>query len=86
VNNEPQRIQPDTWIPLAKAAEYAFLSLETVRRAARRGRLRCIKVNGGRVWRTRREWVDAWLTHTTREKRYDERTHNAAEDSDDTGG
>ena len=37
------------------------LSGATIRRAAKRGALKAIKVNGDRVWRFRRDWVDEWL-------------------------
>jgi len=55
------------WISLADAAEHAGVCVETVRRAARDGRLRCVKVNGARVWRTTRQWVDLWLVQATKE-------------------
>jgi excisionase family DNA binding protein len=51
----------ERWLTVAQAADYASLSSITVMRAARRQRLRGIKVNGARVWRFRREWVDQWL-------------------------
>ena len=54
------------WISTNEAAKYVGLSVETVRRATRAGRLRGVKVNGGRMWRTRHEWVDAWLTQHTK--------------------
>ena len=38
------------------------LSGATIRRAAKRGDLKAIKVNGGRIWRFRRDWMDEWLT------------------------
>jgi excisionase family DNA binding protein len=50
-----------SWISARTAATYAALSPETVRRAARAGRLTVVKVNGGPRWRTRYEWVDEWL-------------------------
>jgi excisionase family DNA binding protein len=37
------------------------LSGATIRRAAKRGDLKGIKVNGGRVWRFHRDAVDQWL-------------------------
>jgi excisionase family DNA binding protein len=37
------------------------LSGATIRRAAKRGDLRAIKVSRGRIWRFRADWVDHWL-------------------------
>jgi excisionase family DNA binding protein len=49
------------WISLKDVATRASLSVATVRRAARTGRLRGIKVNNNRLWRFRPEWVDEWM-------------------------
>lgn len=49
------------WMSVKEAADHAAVSVETVRRAARAGRLKGLKVNAARIWRTRREWVDEWL-------------------------
>jgi excisionase family DNA binding protein len=49
------------WLSAFDAASYAGLSVITITRAARRGRLRAVKVNAARVWRFRREWIDQWL-------------------------
>ena len=38
-----------------------MLSIPTVYRAMRAGRLRAVKVNGGRIWRTSPAWVAEWL-------------------------
>jgi excisionase family DNA binding protein len=52
---------PSRWMTLAQAAAYTQLSLPTLRRAIRAGRLQAAKVNGGRVYRVRLEAVEAYL-------------------------
>ena len=49
------------WITARQAATYTATSLPTIYRAARHGRLRGVKVNHGRVWRFREEWLDDWM-------------------------
>jgi excisionase family DNA binding protein len=49
------------WRTLAEAAEHARSSEATLRREAKRGRLRGYKIGGRRVWRFKAEDVDAWL-------------------------
>jgi excisionase family DNA binding protein len=49
------------WISVSEAGAYAHLSGATIRRALAAARMRGVKVNGSRVWRTTREWVDEWL-------------------------
>jgi excisionase family DNA binding protein len=51
----------DSWITLEQAASRARLHVATLRRAIAAKRLRAIRVNGGRVFRLRASWVDAWL-------------------------
>jgi excisionase family DNA binding protein len=50
------------WISLAEAARYTGLSIVTMRRAVRQGRVRAVRVNGARVWRTTRGWCDEYLS------------------------
>jgi excisionase family DNA binding protein len=50
---------PSPWLTLPEAAEYLRCSSATLRRAAHRGDLRVALV-GQRVWRFRREWLDAY--------------------------
>ena len=52
---------PAKWLRPRDAAEYCAVSIETIRRAARAGRLRAVKV--GRVLRTTRAWLDEWMEH-----------------------
>lgn len=40
------------------AAHYLHLSVESLRRAAKRGEVRCARL--GRLVRFRRSWLDAW--------------------------
>ena len=49
------------WLSTAAASVHGRVSVTTIVRAARRGDLKGVKVNGERVWRFRREWVDEWL-------------------------
>jgi excisionase family DNA binding protein len=49
------------WITLTEAARYTALSIVTIRRAVRQGRVRAVRVNGARVWRTTRAWIDEYL-------------------------
>ncbi len=49
------------WLTLAQAAAHVQLHPATLRRSAKSGKLRAFKVNNARLWRFRREDVDAWL-------------------------
>jgi excisionase family DNA binding protein len=49
------------YLTLKQVMAETQLSGATIRRAAKRGALKAAKVNGGRVWRFRRDWVDEWL-------------------------
>jgi excisionase family DNA binding protein len=55
------------WLSLPQAAAYARLSLPTLRRAIRSRRLQAVRVNGGRVYRVRVEWIEAYLSAFTLE-------------------
>ncbi len=69
---EPVKLTPITvgWMSLEMAAEYAAVSLNTIRRAADNGELRVAR-RGGLV-RTRPEWVDAWLEMPESEQGYED--------------
>ena len=49
------------WITLQQAAERAQVSEATIRREAKAGRLRAVRIGGRRSWRLRSLWVDEWL-------------------------
>jgi excisionase family DNA binding protein len=51
----------EKWITLTEAARYTGLSVVTVRRAVRQERMRAVRVNRARVWRTTRAWVDEYM-------------------------
>lgn len=53
------------WLLATEAAAYARLSLKTLYREARLGRLRHARVGGRRELRFRREWLDAWLEQSS---------------------
>jgi excisionase family DNA binding protein len=46
---------------LKQGAERAQVSEATVRREAKAGRLKAVRVGGRRSWRLRPQWVDEWL-------------------------
>jgi excisionase family DNA binding protein len=50
---------------LAQAAVYSQLSLPTLRRAIKSGRLEAVRVNGARVYRVRVDAVEAYLRADT---------------------
>jgi excisionase family DNA binding protein len=50
---------------LAEAAEYVRMDPETVRRAMAAGELRAVQSMRGGRWRTRVEWLDAWMAGET---------------------
>jgi excisionase family DNA binding protein len=50
-----------SWITLRQGAERAQVSEATLRREAKAGHLRAVRVGGRRSWRLRPEWVDEWL-------------------------
>jgi len=49
------------WLDPRGAAARAVVSVPTVLREARRGRLRGFKIAGGRIWRFRPSDVDEWI-------------------------
>lgn len=51
----------DRWLDLYQAAEHTRLSVMTIRREAKSGRLRSVKVGGRKLIRIRESWLDAWL-------------------------
>jgi excisionase family DNA binding protein len=51
----------DRWVDFKQAGRHANASVQTLRRAAKKGALRAIKLNAGRLWRTRLSWVEQWL-------------------------
>ncbi len=54
----------DPFLDVFEAAAIPKLHPQTIREAFRRGRLRGLKVNGGRVLRFRRSWVIDWLENS----------------------
>lgn len=56
---------PPLWMSLAQVAAYTQLSLPTLRRAIRSGRLEAYRINGGRIYRVRLEAVEAYLRSFT---------------------
>lgn len=57
----PALARESPWLKLAEAAERAHCGAATIRREARAGRLRAVKVGGRRSLRFRADWVDEWL-------------------------
>ncbi|MEP7306322.1 MAG: excisionase family DNA-binding protein [Acidobacteriota bacterium] len=53
----------DPWLTLEQAAGHAQVHAVTLRRAIHANRLKAIRVNGGRVYRLRVSWIDAFLTN-----------------------
>jgi len=53
--------QFDPWLTVQKSAERAELHPSSIRRATKTGRLRSVRVGGGRAIRIRASWVDEWL-------------------------
>ena len=54
------------WFTRRDAAAYALVSVATLSRSIRTGRLRAYRIAGGRAVRLHRDDVDAWLrTHLT---------------------
>ncbi|AMY10144.1 DNA binding domain, excisionase family [Luteitalea pratensis] len=51
----------DPWLTVQQAAAIAQCDPATVRRGIRSGRLRAIRLQGGRHFRMRQSSVDAWL-------------------------
>ena len=52
----------DPWLSLEASAQLAGdLDPTTLRRAIKAKRLRAVRINGGRVFRLRKSWVDSWL-------------------------
>ena len=62
----PHEPHPFPWMTRADAATYARVSVASISRAIRAGRLRAYRIAGGRAVRLHRDDVDAWLrTHLT---------------------
>lgn len=51
----------DPWLTLDEAASRVKLHPQTIRRAARAGRIRSVRVNNGTVYRFRASWCDQYL-------------------------
>lgn len=49
------------WLLTREAADYMRMDPDTVRNLMRRGDLKAIKQDGGKTWRTRQDWCDAYL-------------------------
>ena len=49
------------WLLTREAADYMRMDPDTVRNLMRRGDLKAIKQDGGKTWRTRTEWSEAYL-------------------------
>ena len=62
---------PSPWLTLKQAAERAGLSPATIGRAAKSRTLTAVKVNNGRIWRFRADWVDDYLERGTEYARAD---------------
>ena len=57
--------EPSPWIDVPEGARYAGnLSVKTIWRACRDGKLRHARVGGRREIRLRREFIDQWLEST----------------------
>jgi len=52
---------PAAWLTVAKAAEYAAVSADTIYQACLRDELQHVRLGGRRHIRLKAEWVDAWL-------------------------
>lgn len=52
-------VDPNGWINLREAAQYSGLSESTIRRAVRRGSLKCSRRPGKRLFK--RSDIDRWL-------------------------
>jgi excisionase family DNA binding protein len=49
-------------LTLRDAARETQISLDVLRRAAKRGHLRAVRINAGHgPYRLRRSWLDAWM-------------------------
>lgn len=57
----PGATADQAWLTLRHAAARAAVSEGTLKREARRGRIRAARVGGRRCLRFRPSWVDAWL-------------------------
>ena len=57
-SHEPR---PSPWMTRADAATYALVSVASISRAIRAGRLTASRIGGGRAVRLHRDDVDAWL-------------------------
>ena len=61
----PHEPRPSPWMTRADAATYARVSVASIARAYRNGRLEAHRVAGGRAIRLHRDAVDAWLRSTS---------------------
>jgi excisionase family DNA binding protein len=52
---------PDEWLDLPAAAKEVKVSTATLRREAKRGKLRHARIGGRKCIRLRRAWVNEWL-------------------------
>jgi excisionase family DNA binding protein len=58
---EPRRSSPCDWLTIRESSKTSKYSEITLRRALRRGSLRGYRPSGGRVWRIKREDLEAWM-------------------------
>jgi excisionase family DNA binding protein len=61
LQHRPGVLAADPWLTVEDAAARALCRAVTIRRALATGRLRGVRLAGGRRWRLRASWVDAWL-------------------------
>lgn len=52
---------PPTWLTVKEAAGRARCGPKLIYREVAAGRLRAVRVGGGRTLRFKAEWIDAWL-------------------------
>jgi excisionase family DNA binding protein len=59
----PPPVEPlvSPWLTVPEAAKRARCGRSTIYTAVQAGRLRTVRVGGGRIVRLRAEWVDEWL-------------------------
>ncbi|MGO3084240.1 helix-turn-helix domain-containing protein [Ancrocorticia populi] len=49
------------WMLVKEAAEYLQMNADRLRTLFRRGDIKAVRQPGGTTWRTKREWLDAYL-------------------------
>ena len=54
------------WLTVAKGAEYAGVSRDTIYTACARGELHHARISGRRSIRLKAQWIDAWLERHAR--------------------